>query len=77
MGAKFSSMTMENLPLPSALTEDLDSFLKQAVVERLSRAVPRAATGNFFIGRGVFTERGKPTEERRPIVVEFTVCTTK
>ena len=50
MGARFSSITVVNLPLPSAFTVDLFSFLKQLVVDRLRKAVPRAATVvNFFM----------------------------
>jgi hypothetical protein len=50
MGARFSSITVVNLPLPSAFTVDLFSFLKQLVVDRLRKAVPKAATVvNFFM----------------------------
>jgi hypothetical protein len=50
IGARFSSMTMVNFPEPSALTVDFDSFLKQPVVDRPSRAVPMAAEAvNLFM----------------------------
>ena len=50
IGAKFISITIENFPEPSALTEDEDSFLKQPVVDNASRAVPRATGAiRFFM----------------------------